>query len=58
MVVRYEITLKKGKGDIMKIGKILSLTACSVLAGSLYAGSSTMNFANVYEKECQGCQRI
>ena len=39
----------------MKIGKILSLTACSVLAGSLYAGSSTMNFANVYEKECQGC---
>ena len=40
----------------MKIGKILSLTACSVIAASsLFAGSSTMNFANVYEKECQGC---
>ena len=40
----------------MKIGKILSLTACSVIAaGSLFAGSSAMDFANVYEKECQGC---
>ena len=40
----------------MKLGRVLSLTACSVLAASsLFAGSSTMNFANVYEKECQGC---
>ena len=40
----------------MKLGRILSLTACSVLAASsLFAGSSTMNFPNVYEKECQGC---
>ncbi len=40
----------------MKLGRVLSLTACSVLAASsLFAGSSTMNFPNVYEKECQGC---
>jgi nitrite reductase (NO-forming)/hydroxylamine reductase len=40
----------------MKIGKILSLVACTALtAGTLYAGSSSMNFPKVYEKECQGC---
>jgi len=40
----------------MKMGRILSLAACSVLtAGSLYAGTSNMDFPEVYEKECQGC---
>ena len=40
----------------MKMRKVLSLTACSVLAsGYLFAGTSTMNFPAVYEKECQGC---
>lgn len=40
----------------MKLGKVLSVAACTVLtAGSLYAGSSKMNFPEVYEKECQGC---
>ncbi len=40
----------------MKIGKILSLVACTVVtAGTLYAGTSSMNFPDVYEKECQGC---
>ena len=40
----------------MKLGKFLSLAACSVVtAGSLFAGTSDMNFPEVYEKECQGC---
>ena len=40
----------------MKMRKVLSLTACSVLAsGYLFAGTSTINFPAVYEKECQGC---
>jgi len=40
----------------MKSGKVLSLVACSVVtAGSLFAGTSNMNFPEVYEKECQGC---
>jgi len=40
----------------MKIGKIFSFIACSALtAGTLYAGSSSMDFPKVYEKECQGC---
>ena len=40
----------------MKIRKVLSLTACSVLAsGYLFAGTSNMDFPAVYEKECQGC---
>ncbi|MAD40778.1 MAG: nitrite reductase [Arcobacter sp.] len=40
----------------MKLGKVLSLAACSVVtAGSLFAGTSDMNFPEVYEKECQGC---
>lgn len=40
----------------MKLGKVLSLAACSVVtAGSLFAGTSNMDFPEVYEKECQGC---
>ncbi len=40
----------------MKISKLISATAAvSLVAGSLYAGTSKMNFAKVYEKECQGC---
>ncbi|MCF6207584.1 MAG: cytochrome c, partial [Sulfurovum sp.] len=40
----------------MKLGKLLGMAACvSMVAGSLYAGTSKMDFAKVYEKECQGC---
>ncbi len=40
----------------MKLGKVLSLAACTVVtAGSLFAGTSNMDFPEVYEKECQGC---
>ncbi len=40
----------------MGLGKFLSATAAvSLVAGSLYAGTSKMDFAKVYEKECQGC---
>ncbi|WP_457597113.1 cytochrome D1 domain-containing protein [Hydrogenimonas sp.] len=40
----------------MKIAKLLSMAAAvSLVTGSLYAGTSKMDFAKVYEKECQGC---
>ena len=40
----------------MKIAKLLSMAAAvSLVSGSLYAGTSKMDFAKVYEKECQGC---
>ena len=41
----------------MKIRKVLSLTACSVLAsGYLFAGTSNMDFPKQFmKKECQGC---
>ncbi len=40
----------------MKLGKLLvSTAAVSLVTGSLYAGTSQMDFAKVYEKECQGC---
>lgn len=40
----------------MRIGKILGLCACSVLTSTvLFAGTSNMDFPQVYEKECQGC---
>jgi nitrite reductase (NO-forming)/hydroxylamine reductase len=40
----------------MKLNKLLSLAAATSLAATLaMAGSSTMDYAKVYEKECQGC---
>jgi nitrite reductase (NO-forming)/hydroxylamine reductase len=40
----------------MRLNKLLSIVAISALTSSfLFAGTSTMNFAEVYEKECQGC---
>ncbi len=40
----------------MQIRKLLSIVAAATMAvGALHAGSSTMDFAKVYEKECQGC---
>jgi len=40
----------------MKVGKVLSLVASSMLVATIaQAGSSSMDFAKVYEKECQGC---
>ncbi len=40
----------------MSFGKVLStVAAVSLVTGSLYAGTSKMDFAKVYEKECQGC---
>ncbi|MCH9741420.1 MAG: nitrite reductase [Epsilonproteobacteria bacterium] len=40
----------------MKINKFLSIAASTCIAATFaLAGSSTMNFAEVYEKECQGC---
>ncbi len=36
--------------------KLLSIAAVTALTTSFaFAGTSTMDFANVYEKECQGC---
>ncbi len=38
------------------MSKFLSLVAISALSTTfLVAGTSKMNFAEVYEKECQGC---
>lgn len=40
----------------MKLGRILGFAALtSMVATMAIAGTSTMNFAEVYEKECQGC---
>jgi len=40
----------------MKLNRILSLAAATSLAATMaMAGTSTMNFAEVFEKECQGC---
>ena len=41
----------------MKLNKlVMSVAAMSVVASaSLFAGTSNMNFAQKYEKECQGC---
>ncbi|PLY09506.1 MAG: nitrite reductase [Arcobacter sp.] len=40
----------------MKLTKVLSMTALSAMvATSMFAGSSNMDFPKVYEKECQGC---
>jgi len=40
----------------MKLNKLLSLAAATSLVATMsMAGSSTMNFAEVFEKECQGC---
>jgi len=40
----------------MKVGTILSYVAVAALAGSMaQAGTSKMDFAKMYEKECQGC---
>ena len=40
----------------MKLGKILSyVAAVSIATVGLQAGTSKMDFAKVYEKECQGC---
>ncbi|SHO80957.1 Cytochrome cd1 nitrite reductase [hydrothermal vent metagenome] len=34
---------------------VMSVAAMSVVASGLFAGTSKMNFAEVFEKECQGC---
>jgi nitrite reductase (NO-forming)/hydroxylamine reductase len=40
----------------MKMNKILSIAAITALSASFsFAGSSSMDFAQKYEKECQGC---
>jgi len=40
----------------MKMSKVFSLVAGSMLVASMsYAGTSKMDFAKVFEKECQGC---
>ena len=40
----------------MKLNKLLGLAAATSFAATMaMAGTSTMNFAEVYEKECQGC---
>jgi nitrite reductase (NO-forming)/hydroxylamine reductase len=40
----------------MKMSKLLSIAAATCVAATVAtAGTSTMNFAEVYEKECQGC---
>jgi len=40
----------------MKLNKLLSMAAITALTASFsFAGTSTMDFAKVYEKECQGC---
>jgi nitrite reductase (NO-forming)/hydroxylamine reductase len=40
----------------MKLNKLLSIVAATALTASFsFAGSSTMDFAQKYEKECQGC---
>ena len=40
----------------MSFTKLIGAAAAvSLVAGTLYAGTSKMDFAKVYEKECQGC---
>ena len=40
----------------MRMSKLLSIAAAACVAATMAtAGTSTMNFAEVYEKECQGC---
>lgn len=40
----------------MRISKLLSITAATCVAATIAtAGTSTMDFAKKYEKECQGC---
>jgi len=40
----------------MKLNKLLGLAAATSFAATMaMAGTSTMNFAEVFEKECQGC---
>ncbi len=40
----------------MRLNKlVMSVAAISVVASGLFAGTSKMNFAEKYEKECQGC---
>jgi len=40
----------------MKLNKLLSIVAATALTASFsFAGSSSMDFAKKYEKECQGC---
>ena len=40
----------------MRLNRVLSLVAIgSMITSMAIAGESTMNFAQVYEKECQGC---
>jgi len=40
----------------MKLNKLLSLTAVTCVTATMaMAGTSNMNFAEKYEKECQGC---
>ncbi len=47
---------KPKKETNMKIGKFLSMTAAAAMVvTTAYAGTSKMDFAKVYEKECQGC---
>ena len=40
----------------MKLNKLLSIVAATALTASFsFAGTSSMDFAAKYEKECQGC---
>ena len=40
----------------MRMSKLLSIAAATCVAATMAtAGTSTMNFAEVFEKECQGC---
>ena len=39
----------------MKFNKLIISTAVALVSANLYAGTSTMDFAKVYENECQGC---
>ena len=40
----------------MKLNKILGLAAVTSFAATMaIAGTSNMDFAKMYEKECQGC---
>jgi nitrite reductase (NO-forming)/hydroxylamine reductase len=44
------------KGEEMKFGKLMGFVAVSSFAATMaMAGTSTMNFPEKYEKECQGC---
>jgi len=40
----------------MKLTRVLSAVACtSFVAASMFAGTSSMDFAKTFERECQGC---